>query len=133
MLTDNIAQINKYRLALCLFIGVDEHRHLRLLVQALMSDETTSSYTWVLNNMMAATDNLLPSTIFSNCDTGLGPAIDATFSTMQYLYCIFHIIQNIKKKLARFLGSRYIEFLADFLVCRNTLFEEVFEQRFESL
>ncbi|CAG8688844.1 7628_t:CDS:2 [Gigaspora margarita] len=82
---------------------------------------------------MAAVDNLSPSTIFSDCDTGLGPAIEATLPTMQYLHCIFHIMQNIKKCLTRSLGSRYAEFQEKFLSCRNTLFEEVFEIRFESL
>ncbi|CAG8493050.1 17701_t:CDS:2 [Gigaspora rosea] len=113
----NTARTNKYRLALCLFIGVDEHRRSRVLAQALISDETTSSYTWVLNNIITATDNLPLSTIFSDCDTGLGPAIKVTFPATRYLHCIFHIIQNIKKQLARSLGSRYTEFLADFLAC----------------
>ncbi|CAG8748508.1 11714_t:CDS:2, partial [Racocetra persica] len=44
---------------------------------ALMSDETTSSYIWVLKNLLAATNNLLPMTIYSDCDTGLGPAIES--------------------------------------------------------
>ncbi|CAG8637108.1 31992_t:CDS:2, partial [Racocetra persica] len=40
--------------------------------QALMSDKTTSLYIWVLNNLIAATDNSPLLTIFSDCDTGLG-------------------------------------------------------------
>src|SRR5579859_809554 len=133
VLTDNTAQTNKYRMSLCLFIGVDEHRHSRLVAQALMSDETTTSYMWVLNNLLKATNNLLPMTIFSDCDTGLGPAIETVFPTTRYLHCIFHIFQNIKKHLMRPLGTQFAEFQTDFFICRNTLFEEIFESRFELL
>ncbi|GET64597.1 protein FAR1-RELATED SEQUENCE 5-like [Rhizophagus irregularis DAOM 181602=DAOM 197198] len=81
ILTDNTARTNKYHLLLCLFVGVDEHRHSRVIAQALMSDETTSSYMWVLNNFLAATNYLAPRTIFSDCDTGLEPAIESVFPT----------------------------------------------------
>ncbi|CAG8573634.1 8493_t:CDS:2, partial [Gigaspora rosea] len=57
------------------------HRHSRLVGQALMSDETTSSYIWVLKNLLAATNNLPPTTIYSDCDTGLGPAIEIILPT----------------------------------------------------
>ncbi|CAG8635822.1 8456_t:CDS:2 [Gigaspora margarita] len=84
----NIARMNKYRLALCLFIGVDEHRHSRLLAQALMLDKMTLLYTWVLNNLLTATNNLFPLTIFSDCDTGLGPAIEKFNARMLSTQCI---------------------------------------------
>ncbi len=133
ILTDNTARTNKYHLSLCLFVGVDEHHHSRLVAQALMSDETTSSYMWVLNNFLVATNNLAPKMIFSDCDTGLEPAIETVFPTTRHLHCIFHIVLNIKKNLMRSLGSQFTAFQNDFFVCRNTLFEEVFESRFNSL
>jgi len=133
ILTDNTARTNKYRMSLCLFVGVDEHRRSRLVAQALMSDETTSSYMWVLNNLLTASNNLAPKTIFSDCDTRLGPAIETVLPTTRYLHCIFHIVLNIKKNLMRLLGSQFTEFQKDFFICRNTLFESVFESRFNSL
>ncbi|CAG8806079.1 26595_t:CDS:2, partial [Gigaspora margarita] len=131
ILTDNTAQTNKYRLSLCLFVGVDEHRHSRVIAQALMSDETTSSYMWVLNKLLEATNNVAPITIYSDCDTGLGPAIETVFPNTRYLNCIFHIFQNIKKHLMHSLESQFAEFQNEFFSCRNTLFQEVFESRFE--
>ena len=79
VLTDNTAQTNKYWMSLCLFVGVDAHRRSRLIAQALMSDETSSSYIWVLKNLLEAVNNLQPLTIYSDCDTGLGPAIETIF------------------------------------------------------
>ena len=98
-----------------LFVGVDEHRHSRLVAQALMSDETTSSYMWVLNNLLTASNNLVPKTIFFDCDTGLGPAIETVLPTTRYLHCIFHIVLNIKKNLMHPLGLQFTEFQKDFL------------------
>ncbi|CAG8812455.1 6354_t:CDS:2 [Gigaspora margarita] len=48
----------------------------------------------VLKNLLLATNNLQPTTTYSDCDTGLGPAIESTLSTMRYLHCIFHIEFN---------------------------------------
>ncbi|CAG8840477.1 8206_t:CDS:2, partial [Gigaspora margarita] len=98
-----------------------------LLAQALMSNEMTSLYTWVLNNILTAIENLPLSTIFSNCDTELEPAIEVIFLATQYIHCIFHIIQNIKKQLAYFLGSQYIEFLADSLASSSWVFPKLVE------
>ncbi|CAG8451733.1 20169_t:CDS:1 [Gigaspora rosea] len=114
-------------MALCLFVGVDQHRHSRLVGQALISDETTSLYIWVLKNLLVATNNLQPTTIYSDCDTELGLAIEITLSTTRYLYCIFYIVQNIKKHLMHLLGSEFTAFQNDFFICHNTLFEEIFE------
>ena len=87
----------------------------------------------VLKNLLEATNNLPPMTIYSDCDTGLGPAIETVFPTTRYLHCIFHIVQNIKKHLMRPLGSNFTAFQNEFFICRNTLFEEIFESRFNSL
>ncbi|PKY54555.1 hypothetical protein RhiirA4_473427 [Rhizophagus irregularis] len=83
--------------------------------------------TWTAINYLA------PRTIFSDCDTGLGPAIESVFLITRYLHCIFHIILNIKKNLICLLGSQFIVFKNDFFICCNTLFEEIFKTRFISL
>ena len=92
-----------------------------------MSDETTTSYMWVLKNLLEAVNNLQPLTIYSDCDTGLGPAIETIFPFTRYLHCIFHIVQNIKKHLMRPLGSEFTKFQTEFFSCRYTLYETIFE------
>jgi hypothetical protein len=120
-------------MSLCLFVGVDAHHRSRLIAQALMSDETTTSYMWVLKNLLEAVNNLQPLTIYSNCDTGLGPAIETIFPFTQYLHCIFHIVQNIKKHLTWPLSSEFTKFQTEFFSCCNTLYETIFEARFKAL
>ena len=78
-------------------------------------------------------NNLQPLTIYSDCDTGLGPAIETIFPFTRYLHCIFHIVQNIKKHLTWPLGSEFTNFQTEFFSCHNTLYETIFEARFEAL
>jgi len=98
-----------------------------------MSDKTISSYIWVLNTLLATVNNLQPSTIYSDCDIGLNSTIKIILQSTWYLYCIFHIIQNIKKHLMWPLESQYAEFQSAFFSYCNTLFETTFELRFEAL
>ncbi|CAG8819631.1 11106_t:CDS:2 [Gigaspora rosea] len=51
-----------------LYLKYHKHRHSRLVGQTLMSDKTTLSYIWVLKNLLAATNNLPPTTIYSDYD-----------------------------------------------------------------
>src|ERR1044072_3841902 len=44
IITDNTSKTNKYHMALCFFI----RNHTQVFAQALLSDETSSSYVWVL-------------------------------------------------------------------------------------
>ncbi|GES98284.1 protein FAR1-related sequence 5-like [Rhizophagus clarus] len=41
---DNTSRTNRYQMALCFFVGVDNRNYTRIFAQALLSDETSSSY-----------------------------------------------------------------------------------------
>jgi len=60
IVTDNTSRTNKYHMALCLFVGVDNQNHTRIFAQALLSDETSASYTWVLKQLLEANDGIIP-------------------------------------------------------------------------
>jgi hypothetical protein len=47
--------------------------------------------------------------------------------------CLFHILQNITKRLHSALGSKWKQFLKDFLICRNSLTPEEFETKWSML
>ncbi|CAG8620319.1 33834_t:CDS:1, partial [Racocetra persica] len=58
---------------------VDKSWYLRVIAQVLISDMTTTLYMWVLNNLFKVTNNIALITIYSDCDTGLEPAIETVF------------------------------------------------------
>ena len=55
ILNDNTAKTNRYEMPLSLFLAVDNNTRSRLIAQALVSDETTDSYKWILECTKKAT------------------------------------------------------------------------------
>ncbi|CAG8805382.1 5755_t:CDS:1, partial [Gigaspora rosea] len=42
-------------MVLSLFVGIDNYNRSRLVAQALMNDETTTSFEWVLSKLLEST------------------------------------------------------------------------------
>src|SRR5256885_16861140 len=55
ILNDNTTKTNCYQMSLSLFLIVDNNTKSRLVAQALVSDETTESYKWILECTKKAT------------------------------------------------------------------------------
>ncbi|CAG8795645.1 37811_t:CDS:1, partial [Gigaspora margarita] len=55
--------------------------------------------------LIKATDGLYPSTILTDADPAMSLAISTIMLSTQHFHCIWHIYQNIQKKLKEKLGS----------------------------
>src|SRR5579862_697564 len=86
IVTDNTSGTNKYRMALCFFVGVDNRNHTQVFAQALLSDETSASYTWVLEQLLEANDGISPSVIISDADTGLDAALKTFLPFVKHVH-----------------------------------------------
>ncbi|GBB98120.1 hypothetical protein RclHR1_03140019 [Rhizophagus clarus] len=133
IVTDNTSRTNRYQMALCFFVGVDNRNHTRIFAQALLSDETSSSYVWVLEQLLKANNGILPTVLLSDADTGLDAAIKNFLPNVKHVHCIFHIRQNLDRHVQRSLGENYTEFLSKFYSVRNSLNETLFNIRWEQL
>ncbi|GBC42134.2 protein FAR1-RELATED SEQUENCE 5-like [Rhizophagus irregularis DAOM 181602=DAOM 197198] len=91
IVTDNTSRTNKYHMALCIFVGVDNQNYTRIFAQALLSDEISASYTWVLEQLLEANNGITPTIIISDADTGLDVALKPLLPYIKHIYCIFHI------------------------------------------
>ncbi|EXX52530.1 hypothetical protein RirG_252250 [Rhizophagus irregularis DAOM 197198w] len=78
-------------MALCIFVGVDNQNYTRIFAQALLSDEISASYTWVLEQLLEANNGITPTIIISDADTGLDVALKPLLPYIKHIYCIFHI------------------------------------------
>ncbi|CAG8780775.1 10018_t:CDS:2, partial [Gigaspora margarita] len=67
--------------------------------QALLSDETSTSYIWVLELLLEANNGIIPTTIISDADTGLDAALKTFLPFVKHVHCIFHIQQNMDRHL----------------------------------
>lgn len=133
IVTDNTSGTNKYRMALCFFVGVDNRNHTQVFAQALLSDETSASYTWVLEQLLEANDGISPLVIISDADTGLDAALKLYLPFVKHVHCIFHIRQNIARQIQRSLGENYNSFLSQFYSVRNCLNETAFNIKLDQL
>ena len=133
IITDNTSGTNKYRMALCFFVGVDNRNHTQVFAQALLSDETSTSYMWVLEQLLNANDGISPSVIISDADTGLDAALKTFLPLVKHVHCIFHIRQNLDRHLQRSLGENYDNFLSWFYSVRNSLNKAAFDIKWNQL
>lgn len=129
---DNTAATNVYKLPLCIFVAVDNNYKSRIVAQAILPDETSNSYRWVLQQTLKAT-GVEPGAFMTDADPGLESIASEVYPEAYLLHCVWHIGRNIEKKLSKLLGDRYEEFLKAFYRARNVLCKETFEQYWKQL
>ena len=132
ILNDNTAKSNRYQMPLSLFLAVDNNTRSRLVAQALVSDETTESYKWILECTKSAT-MVEPLVFVTDADPAVDAAIGQVYEKTYSIHCIFHINENLPKNTKSKLSSQYNEFVSDFYQCRNSLCEELFYERWTKL
>jgi hypothetical protein len=132
VLNDNTAKTNQYQMPLSLFLIVDNNTKSRLVAQSLVSDETVESYKWILECTKSATMTE-PMVFVTDADPAMDAAIVQIYETTYPIHCIFHISENLPKNLKAKLGNEYDSFVQDFFLCRNSLCEELFYERWTKL
>jgi len=84
---------------LSLFIIIDNYNQSRTVAQALIEDETESTFQWILDCILRATNFLFPRVIFTDGDLAMAAAIRAKMPDTYHCICVFHINQNFIKNL----------------------------------
>ncbi|CAG8645038.1 25258_t:CDS:2, partial [Gigaspora rosea] len=129
---DNTAQTNYYNFPLCLFVLIDNHNKTRIAAQALMPNKTIESFRWVMGQLKKAT-GILPRILMTDEDLSIKYVVAHNLPNTKYLFCLYHLSQNLLKNLRSKLGEQYADFINDFYSTRNSLSESVFETRFTNL
>ena len=132
ILNDNTAKTNRYELSLSFFVAVDNNMKSRIVAQALMDRETKDAYAWVLQCTLDAT-GIAPKVFITDADPGMDVAIRLKYPLTFPIHCIWHISQNLPLRLKSKLGGSFEQFKKDFYECRNSLDQEIFEQRWTAL
>ena len=96
-----------------------------LIAQALISDETTESYKWILECTKNTTITE-PLVFVTDADPAADAAIGQIYENTYSIYCIFHISENLSRNLKSKLYDQYESFIHDFFLCRNSLCEKYF-------
>ncbi|PKK57564.1 hypothetical protein RhiirC2_797799 [Rhizophagus irregularis] len=98
-----------------LFEKMTEDSNWKVFVQnsanALVENEMTSTYIWILKCLMEATDKTIPKAFWTDSESCLINAAFHVFPTTPYFYCLFHIWQNIIKHLKNKLDKAFPSFI----------------------
>jgi len=129
---DNTYSTNKFKMALGLFVIVDNHNRSRLVGQTLITDETLESFEWVFNSLNKGT-NVFPSVIIIDNDLAIDAAIANIMPDTFHVHCIYHIGQNLLKNLKSKLGLEYNDFIKAWYKMRNTVSQTEFDYLWDSL
>ncbi|GET50254.1 protein FAR1-RELATED SEQUENCE 5-like [Rhizophagus irregularis DAOM 181602=DAOM 197198] len=121
---DNTAKMNKYEMALSLFVGIDNNFKTRVLAQALTKYETQADYIWILQCTLKVTNNLSPRVLYTDGNSVMLAAVQVVYPQTRHLLYIYHIAENIKKKAKALLRNDMVQnFIEDFYHMRNSYTE----------
>lgn len=132
VINDVTHKTNRYRMALSLFVGFDHNMQNILFAQGLLIDESKESHSWLFKHIIEAT-GIHPTVIITDSDPAVDAAVKEVFTNTYPIHCAFHITQNLHKNLRKPLGDQYENFLRDFYLCRNSLAQATFRDRFAKL
>jgi len=132
VINDVTHKTNRYGMALSLFVGFDRDMQNVVFAQALLIDESKDSHSWLFRQIVEAT-GISPTVIITDSDSAVDAAVREVFTTTYPIHCAFHITQNLHKNLRKLLGDQYEKFLHDFYLCRNSLVQTTFHNRFMKL
>jgi hypothetical protein len=91
VLNDNTCKTNKYNMYLSVFMVRDNYGKFRNVANALVEDELSSTYVWILQCLAKATNNIVPKLFWIDFEPYLINAVSQVFSNTQHFYCLFHI------------------------------------------
>ena len=126
---DNTYKTNRYDRPLSIFVTPDNNLKTRIVAQAIVDDETQFSYEWVFQCVKEAT-GISPKVFITDSDPAVNGAVITQFPDAFHIHCIWHINQNLPKHLKGKLGSDFNDFIKDFYKTRNSLTEELFNERY---
>jgi hypothetical protein len=88
---------NRFLFPLNVTVGVDCEGNTRILALALLEDESSEAYSWVLKHLMAAGNNRPPRILMTDQDTGMESAFNSVIADSRQLNCSWHIKKDIER------------------------------------
>ncbi|XP_045827823.1 protein FAR1-RELATED SEQUENCE 5-like isoform X1 [Trifolium pratense] len=85
---------NKYNYPLVIFSGCNHHLQSVIFASALVSDETTETYKWLLNTFLECMNNQYPTGVVTDGDGAMREAIKQIFPDSTHRLCAWHLNKN---------------------------------------
>jgi zinc finger SWIM domain-containing protein 3 len=96
---DSTYRVNRYNLPFVPFIGLNHHRSTVVFGVGIISDETVSSYEWLLHMFLEAMSHKHPKSVITDGDSAMRKAIKKVLTMTDHRLCSWHIEQNMIRHL----------------------------------
>ncbi|KAL6638252.1 hypothetical protein ACP70R_025824 [Stipagrostis hirtigluma subsp. patula] len=96
---DSTYRVNRYNLPFVPFVGVDHHRSTVVFGCGILSDESVSSYVWLLQAFLEAMQQKHPLSLITDGDYAMARAIQIVMPRADHRLCSWHIERNMIKYL----------------------------------
>lgn len=124
---------NKYRVPFVPIIGVNHHFQLMLLGCALVGEETTSTFVWLMRTWLRAVGGQTPKVIITDEGKSLEEAVAEVFPDTRHCFCLWNVLIKIPENLGHVLNRPEI-FLKKFNKCiYRSWTQEEFEKKWWKL
>ncbi|XP_021757666.1 protein FAR1-RELATED SEQUENCE 11-like isoform X2 [Chenopodium quinoa] len=124
---DTTYKVNAYDMPCGIFVGVDNHGRTILFGCALLRNETTSTFSWLMKTFVRIMKSA-PKTIITDQDPWMSKAIENEMPTTKHSYCIWHITSKFSCWFATLLRENYQKWCADFYNLYKMTITEEFER-----
>ncbi|CAK9146749.1 unnamed protein product [Ilex paraguariensis] len=125
--------MNKYKIPLVFFIGVNHHVQPTLLGCALIADETVYTFVWLMQTWSLSMGGRAPRVILTDQNNAIKAAIATVFPDTRHCFCLWHVLEKIPRQLD-YLGLWLDSFMEKFDKCvYKSWNEEQFEKRWWKL
>ncbi|KAK4744527.1 hypothetical protein SAY87_010839 [Trapa incisa] len=124
---------NKYHIPFVPIVGVNNHCQYILLGSALVGNQTTSTYTWVMQTWLRAVGGKFPRVIITDQGKSLEEAVAKSFPEARHCFCLWHVLRKVPENLG-YVIDKHEDFWKVFDECVNhSLTAEQFENEWEKL
>ncbi|XP_022136406.1 protein FAR-RED ELONGATED HYPOCOTYL 3 [Momordica charantia] len=124
---------NKYKLPLAFFVGVNQHYQFMLIGCALLSDESPTTYAWLLHTWLKAIGGQAPKVVITDHDKVLKSVIPEVLPNVYHHFTLWHIFGKISENLGNVI-KQHENFMAKFEKCiYRSWTNEEFEKRWWKL
>ncbi|XP_027362311.1 protein FAR-RED ELONGATED HYPOCOTYL 3-like isoform X2 [Abrus precatorius] len=120
---------NDYKLPFVPFLGVNHHFQFMLLGLAFLSDQSESTFAWLMRAWLRAMGGIAPKVILTDQDQALKEAVAMAIPDSCHCFCLWHVFSKVPEKLGCVM-HQHEDFAATFNKCViKSRTKEQFEKR----
>lgn len=124
---------NNYKIPYVPIIGVNHHFQYLLLGCALIGDNTTSAFVWLMRSWLKAMGGQAPKAIITDRDEVLNEAVADAFPDSRHCFCLWHVLSKFPENLGCIINQNE-NFMTKFNKCiYRSWTKENFEKRWSRM